>query len=713
MELIDYILPKIEHFRLLGYWVVLLVSFLESRGFVGLLVPGSVFLVVVGSLAAAGYFDLGGFIWFAVAGAVLGDGISFVLGKRGHILFSDDNRIFKASYLAKGQDFFTRHGGKSVFLGRFIGFVRPIIPFVAGLSHMEAKRFYLWNILSALLWAPAFLLPGYFFGHAWRMVEIWSSRAGIFLAGMFVFLLGVYFLKRFVLKRGRELLAFISPILSSIRQAIVTEPNVRRLVNNHPLVFAFIRNRLDKSQFSGLPLTLLGCAFLYTLLLLFGVIEDVLTLDPIVAVDTRIANLLYVYRDPAPIKVFLWITLLGKAKMVLCLAALCTLLFWIWRKRAFILPLWITIAGSGIFNPLGKVAFHRPRPAGIGVYTEASFSFPSGHATFAAAFYGFIVYFLWRQTKTWQNRLNVLFAGLLLILAIGFSRLYLGVHFVSDVLGGYLLGLLWLIIGICIAEWSIFDKTPQQERRPLPFRGKMLAAGAILAGLVFYAHSGIHYRPPSQLSASRKTLIIVSRDILAGFNRQQLPRQTETITGEKQQPLSVITVASDDEALTSAFKSAGWQPAEPVGVGSLVKTAHALIVNESYPTAPIAPSFWNGKVQDLSFQKPTPANSARERHHVRFWRTNLTTEDNRRVYVGTAGFDTGLKWGIVHRTRPDIDTEREGLLKDLVNVGGVVGYQKYQFTEPVTGRNFTGDPFFSDGMLYVVSLQIANRKGKL
>lgn len=705
MELIDYILPKIEHFRLLGYWVVLLVSFLESLAFVGLLIPGSVFLVVVGSLAASGYFDLGDLIWFAVVGAVLGDGISFVLGKRGHILFSDDNRVFKASYLAKGQDFFTRHGGKSVFLGRFVGFVRPIIPFVAGLSHMEAKRFYLWNILSALLWAPAFLLPGYFFGHAWRMVEIWSSRAGIFLAGMFVFLLGVYFLKRFVLKRGKQLLAFIGPILSSIKQAIVSEPNVRGLVNNHPLFFTFIRNRLDKSQFSGLPLTLLGCAFLYTLLLLLGVIEDVLTLDPIVAADTRIANLLYVYRAPSAVKVFLWITLLAKAKIVLSLAALCTLLFWVWRKRAFILPLWITIAGSGVVNLLGKVAFHRQRPAGIGAYAEASFSFPSGHATIAAAFYGFIVYFLWRQTETWKNRLNVLFAGLLLIFAIGFSRLYLGVHFVSDVLGGYLLGVLWLIIGICMAEWSIFDKPPQHERRPLPFRGKVLTAGAILAGLAFYVHAGIHYRPFSQLSTSRETLITVSRDILAGFNRQQLPRQTETITDEKQQLLSIIMVARDDEALTSAFKSAGWQPAEPVSVGSLFKTAHALISNESYPTAPITPSFWNGKVQDLSFQKPTPANSARVRHHIRFWRTNLATEDNRRVYVGATGFDTGLKWGIVHKTRPDIDTEREGVLQDLRNADVVASSTRTIFVEPHSGINILGDLYITDGSLYMVYLK--------
>ncbi len=80
---IDTLLPAIEHFRMLGYWAVLLVSLLESLAFVGVVVPGAVFVVFAGSLAAKGDFDLGDRVWFAFAGAILGDGISYRMGKGG------------------------------------------------------------------------------------------------------------------------------------------------------------------------------------------------------------------------------------------------------------------------------------------------------------------------------------------------------------------------------------------------------------------------------------------------------------------------------------------------------------------------------------------------------------------------------------------------------------------------------------------------------
>ena len=143
MGYIDTLLPAIEHFRMLGYWAVLLVSLLESLAFVGVVVPGAVFVVLAGSLAAKGYFDLGDLVWFASAGAILGDGISFRMGKGGHIRFREENRIFKPVLLEKGKEFFARHGGKSIFLGRFVGLIRAVIPFVAGMSGMEARRFYL------------------------------------------------------------------------------------------------------------------------------------------------------------------------------------------------------------------------------------------------------------------------------------------------------------------------------------------------------------------------------------------------------------------------------------------------------------------------------------------------------------------------------------------------------------------------------------------
>lgn len=699
MEIINSLLPQIEHFRILGYWFVLLVSLLESLVLVGVIVPGAVLVVFAGALAAEGYFDLGDLIWFAVIGAVLGDGISFLLGQHGTGLFKETNKILKASYLEAGELFFHKHGAKSIFLGRFIGLVRAIIPFVAGLSGMAARRFYLWNILSAFAWAASHLLAGYFLGQAWQLVEVWTSRAGVFLAALILILFCANLLKRFIVKQGGQLFDLCISLWVSVKQALISNPDVARFIARHPRFFSFAAARLDRSRFSGLPLTLLGMVFLYTLLLLGGIIEDILALDPIVAVDTRLGNLLYFYRAEMLVRGFLWITLLGKAKIVLSVAVLCTVFCWIRKHREFILPLWITLAGSGVFSLLGKVAFHRQRPPGIGVFTEASFSFPSGHATIATALYGFIVYYLWRQAQTWNRRLNILFGGSALILAIGFSRLYLGVHFLSDVLGGYLLGFLWLIIAICMVERHLFARSEIQEPKCLPFSVNLTSAVLVLAELIFFIHSGLHYKPTRNNTESLAATKSVSMNVISGFDRYKLPRFTESITGKQQEPLNIIIVARDEILLVSALKAAGWQPADPATVGTVARTVKTLLGNESYPTAPITPLFWDGKINDLGFEKPTQSHTVRQRHNVRLWKTDLVTLGNGRVFVGMISLDAGMKWGLMHRMKPDLDSERETLLNDLLLGGRVTAYNKNRFVEPLSGRNFAGDTFFTDGYI--------------
>lgn len=449
MDLINFLIPKIEHFRMLGYWLALLVTLLESLAFVGLVIPGTTFVVFMGALAAQGYCDLGDLIWFATVGAVLGDGISYLLGKRGEVLFAGNSRLFKPSYLEKGEEFFHRHGGKSVFLGRFFGPLRAVIPFVAGISRMSPRQFYFWNILSAVAWACSHLIAGYLLGNAWNMVKVWSGRAGLFLAAVVVFLVSTYLLERFILTKGTQIVGWSADSVKSLAQRITALPRVRSFVDKHQLILEHMGNRL---QFSGLPLTLMGAAFIYILLSFLGVVEDIVNHETIVSVDTRFENLLYNYRSATLVKVFLWITLLGKAKIVMIVALAVTFIFWIWNRRRYILPFWVSVGGSCLVTYLSKIVIHRQRPTEIGVYHEAFYSFPSGHAAIGAAVYGFIAYCVIRHVRSWRNRLNLSFVAIVLIAAIGFSRLDLGVHFISDVLGGYLLGSLWLIIGICLAE---------------------------------------------------------------------------------------------------------------------------------------------------------------------------------------------------------------------------------------------------------------------
>ncbi|MEO5342250.1 MAG: DedA family protein [Gammaproteobacteria bacterium SHHR-1] len=148
-------------------WVVFAVALAESLALVGVLIPGVLVLFAVGTLVGAGVLDFWAMCAYAAAGAIIGDGLSYWLGHRLDA-YTGELRWFRLhpDQLQKGIAFFARYGDLSVALGRFFGPIRAIIPLVAGLMHMPPRRFYAANILSALVWAPAYLLPGTLVGQA-------------------------------------------------------------------------------------------------------------------------------------------------------------------------------------------------------------------------------------------------------------------------------------------------------------------------------------------------------------------------------------------------------------------------------------------------------------------------------------------------------------------------------------------------------------------
>lgn len=232
--------------------------------------------------------------------------------------------------------------------------------------------------------------------------------------------------------------------------------NAQKFTRKPPRFLAFVKNRFNLHIYSGLFLTVVVIIFIYIFSLLAGLVEDVVTQDQIVRTDMHIANFMVLYRSAELTRVFTWITALGDWPIIVSAAVVISLLSYFRRKRKFIFPFWLTIFGAELFDFLGKIAFHRPRP-GQALIAESDYSFPSGHATIAMVFYGFLVYAFFRSSKSIGVKCAGLLVGLALILLIGFSRLYLGVHYLSDVWAGYLLGALWLIAGIALSEWHIIQ----------------------------------------------------------------------------------------------------------------------------------------------------------------------------------------------------------------------------------------------------------------
>jgi membrane protein DedA with SNARE-associated domain/membrane-associated phospholipid phosphatase len=697
-ELINHILPSIEHFHAGGYWIAFLAALLETTIGIGLFLPGSTLILFLGALSARGYLDVGDLIWFAVMGAIIGDNINYYLGKKyGARWLKEDFWFLKAQHTEKARHFLDVHGAKSIFLGRFIPSVKEVVPFIAGSVEMNKKTFLLWNILGAIGWSFEWVLAGYIFAQALNIAELWLSRASLFVMLLLIFGSVLYFFKWLVIKNGKVFLTVAGSFGQSIKEAVLNNEHIVRWGRRHPQGVSFIKSRMDTSTFSGLPLSMLAVAFAYVLALFGGLVEDLITSDPIVAADIRIANLVVGFRTDVLTDIFTWITFLGKSQIILVFIAVTVVLLWLWRKQVYILPLFVAVIGSEAFTFLSKLAFHRPRPEAA-VYAEYSFSFPSGHATIAVAFYGFLSYLFIRLAPNWKRKVNLFFAGILIILLIGLSRIYLDEHYLSDVYGGYLVGAMWLIVAVSLCEWLAY-KNFKEVSLPLIRAPRLLSFGLVSAAMLFYAGFGIYYHPfPAPLPPKQTTTVSKVLDI---FENEQL-KYTETLTGERQEPVNFIFIAKDDFQLAGIFKRAGWRVPDKADISSCIKVVKAAVLKIPYSSAPISPSFWNASIQDFSYLKAINHNSIIDSHHLRIWRTDSLLENGNHIYVGMANAVDGIKWWVIPKLSPDMDAERKFVFRDLNRSGEIIDYRKVQLVDPEIGKNFLGDRFFDDGKAYII-----------
>jgi membrane-associated phospholipid phosphatase len=199
--------------------------------------------------------------------------------------------------------------------------------------------------------------------------------------------------------------------------------------------------------------------FLYLVTICLGIFIYLYPQSQLVLLDERIVNILYIFRSEVWVHFFYFITLFAEIITVFILTIIVSLFLLAYKQRVYLFSLWfILILGEGV-TFVGKHIFQRARPDVLfRVVTENSFSFPSGHATAVVLFYGFIVYLIIRNFKSLVIKIISVTSFIALILLIDMSRLYLGVHYLTDVVAGNLIGLATLILGIGITEWIISNK---------------------------------------------------------------------------------------------------------------------------------------------------------------------------------------------------------------------------------------------------------------
>lgn len=689
------ILPTIEHFHVAGYWVGFLAALLETALVAGLFVPGSTFLLLLGALAAGSYLDFGDLLWFAIAGAVLGDNFNYWLGERYGARWTRGGVWFLTpAHFEQAHRFFNRHGARSVFLGRFIPGVKEIAPFVAGTVTMRYRTFLFWNCLGAIGWGLQWVGGGYLFGQSLRVAQTWMSRAGMALAAVLVAWALLWLLQRFALRRGRDVWRVTVSIARSIREALGRNPYIRQWVRRHPRTVRFLAARVDRTRFQGLPLTVLALAFAWVLALFAGIVEDVVTADPIVAVDHATARLIAAARPPAAIPPFVWITDLGQPPVVAGLLVVAGLVLWLVNRRYALAGLLASSLGAAVFNVLGKSAFERPRPADA-VVLETSWSFPSGHATLAVACYAFLGYLLIRSAERWKTRVNLFFATVVLVALIGLSRLVLGVHYLSDVWAGYLLGALWLIVGISLTEWlgargRVERNAPADRRRRAAAIGLVAVAAA---GFVAYAATRTVPTP----APAPETVIQVDRPLDELLRGRDLAT-TSSLLGAPEQPMSFAIVTAGAEALSALLRSAGWLAADPPNPENLLRLARQGL---DYATAPVAPALWSDRVNDLAFERPIRRPRGKALATVRLWRTPFRAGPDP-IFVGVARTYDGTRWGILHTVSPDVDAAVARFVASLRQTGQPLTVCQRPLTAPMTGSYPMGGRFFTRGRLWVL-----------
>ncbi len=656
MESLPSFLADLQHLGLIGYWLVFLISLAESLVFTGTFIPGTIVIVLMGGFAVHGYYHFWLLCLFSSVGAIFGDGISYEIGRRGQMHL--ERWSFLKKHIDRARPFFQRHQRKSIFLGRFIGPTRPIMPFLAGVAGMSRTLFYSMDSISATAWSVFYIGIGYVFGAAWRVALLLSSRLLLLcvlgFATVSVFLL----LWRWAIINGKIVL---NDTLQCIR------PITDAVGKRYPTFGSAVAQRFATRKFNGLPLTFLVGVMLVIIAIFLGITEDFLHGDQLTLIDVRFENLLLAFRTGLLLKIFYFITMLGEWSIVIVLSLLLSLFFLHHRLRSFVITLWVALLSSGIITLICKIVFHRLRPSGLlPAIEEHGYSFPSAHATIVVSFYGFLAYVIIRTQSSWRSRVSAFFMALSIIVLVDFSRLYLGVHYVSDVLAGNLVGFMSLLFAISIGEWL------REQSRLVPAYGKNLwglvittILAEVLFLILFLTVFPVHF---NGVVATAENQMTETKAIPHLFTDGVLPEFTETLLGRKRQPVNILIVANE-QCLLHAFEDARWNRADSISFPSLLKISIAAFLSEEFPpSAPVSPVFYRSFPQDFSFEYASISGSPRSRHHVRLWNTGFATPEGV-LFAGTASLDTRLTWGLRHAMSPNVDDERKKISLDLRKSG--------------------------------------------
>ena len=422
----------------LGSWTYLLVgtlAFLETGAFVGLVAPGEFTVLLGGAVASQGDISLPLIIAVTWISAFAGDSVSFMLGAhlgRGFLVRHGRRVGITPERLEQVETYFARYGGRTILIGRFIGLVRALAPFIAGSSRLRYRAFAPYSILGTGLWSIALILLGYFFARSLDKVTNIVGK-GLLVFGIVVgIVVGLVVAYRFLRKPENR-----RKVVAEMEKRRALRP-ILRLGRRLRPQFEFLWRRLTPGGL-GLEFTTLLAVLsvgLFVLIAYWMVIAG----DPGPTPGDRTAmNVADDLQTDWLVDGAKVVTRLGSGWVTYPLATVVAIVLAVRRRW---MEFWALVGGTvliAVLVPEIKTWTDRPRPADPLVSVGSS-AFPSGHATQATLYAWLAVTFALRLVPGITRRSLLIAAGIALTVLIGLTRIYLRVHWMSDVSSGWALG---------------------------------------------------------------------------------------------------------------------------------------------------------------------------------------------------------------------------------------------------------------------------------
>ncbi len=457
-------------------FTIFLVSFFESLVIIGIFIPGVVLLFALAALCGGGALSLESALLAAFLGAVAGDGLSFYIGRR---FSSQTQSIWPLSrypeLFTQSERFFQQHGGKSVVIGRFVGPLRCFLPLAVGALGMPPARFITFNVASAIAWAPWYILPGFLVGAAIDIDTPLPRHFYPVLGSLFIIIVptaGLFTQLHWHLRPSGPFYRWVSRLFKKSKFAHQLWDNLYSIRNGereYPISSALLFTG-GLFGFSFITLLTLHLPAVQRLnLAVAGVLDDIHIplLDMIFVALTLLGNPGFLYL------IFGWFISLLVVRQRFKLAALC------------VVGGLSTHALTSLLK--ASLQIHRPDSPGI----PESFAYPSGHTSGAILVYGLITAFIARE-KLPHHRWGIYVLGGIWTLLIACSRLYLQVHWLSDIIGGVLLGL--TLCGLVRTLQSPYDRRPLWTDKWIAIFGLGAAILAVGYLLLYYPQAMTTYQ---------------------------------------------------------------------------------------------------------------------------------------------------------------------------------------------------------------------------